>query len=304
MGQRAPADADHGRPRRTSRRRWSARSARPPSRPAPATSCLVGIGVGSPGDVDDAPAPSRSARNLPDWDGPFPLARRAAERARAPRSALGNDVQVATDAEFALGAGRAYTLAARRLLGHRRRRRRSCSTASRGRARRPGEIGHIVVQHRRAALPLRAARLPRGIRRPRRAWSGARASSPHRASRPSSSRSWRSAARDRLSSGVWARALDAGDPLAHRLIGEAIEALGAGVASAVNLLDVEAVVIGGGMGVRLGEPYAQRIERAMMPHLFADSAPARRPCRRARRPRRRDRRLAARQPLAARTRRR
>ena len=41
----------------------------------------------------------------------------------------------------------------------------------------------------------------------------------------------------------------------------------------MNLLGVDVVVIGGGMGVRLGEPYAQRIERAMMPHLFADSSP-------------------------------
>ena len=79
--------------------------------------------------------------------------------------------------------------------------------------------------------------------------------------------------RDRLSSGVWARALEADDQLAQRLVAEAIEALGAGVASACNLLGVEVVVIGGGMGVRLGEPYARRIESAMMPHLFADDNP-------------------------------
>ncbi len=49
--------------------------------------------------------------------------------------------------------------------------------------------------------------------------------------------------------------------------------MGAGVASALNVLDVEAVVIGGGMGVRFGEPYARRIEAAMMPHLFASANP-------------------------------
>ena len=27
------------------------------------------------------------------------------------------------------------------------------------------------------------------------------------------------------------------------------------------------------MGVRLGEPFARRIEAAMMPHLFADDSP-------------------------------
>ena len=79
--------------------------------------------------------------------------------------------------------------------------------------------------------------------------------------------------RDRLTSGVWARALEAEDPVATELIDEAIKALGAGIASAMNLLDVEAVTIGGGMGVRLGEPYVDRIRSAMHPHLFVDTDP-------------------------------
>ena len=61
--------------------------------------------------------------------------------------------------------------------------------------------------------------------------------------------------------------------MAASLVDEAVEALGAGVASAVNLLDVEAVVIGGGMGLRMGKPYVRRIEAAMTPHLFNDSDP-------------------------------
>jgi glucokinase len=79
--------------------------------------------------------------------------------------------------------------------------------------------------------------------------------------------------RDRLTSGVWARALKAEDEVASKLIHQAVKALGAGVASCVNVLDVEAVVVGGGMGVRLGEPYVKRIRDAMMPHLFVDSNP-------------------------------
>ena len=79
--------------------------------------------------------------------------------------------------------------------------------------------------------------------------------------------------RDRLTSGVWARALEHDDRLAHKLIDEAVEALGAGVASALNVLDVEAVIVGGGLGLRLGEPYCRRIEKAMMPHLFASDDP-------------------------------
>jgi glucokinase len=79
--------------------------------------------------------------------------------------------------------------------------------------------------------------------------------------------------RTRLTSGIWARALDADDKMAHEIIDEAVEAIGCAVASALNVLDVEAVVIGGGLGIRLGEPYAERIEKAMMPHLFADERP-------------------------------
>ena len=79
--------------------------------------------------------------------------------------------------------------------------------------------------------------------------------------------------RTRLTSGIWARALEHEDKLATQLIERAVGALGAGIASVVNVLDVEAVIIGGGLGVRLGRPYAKRIAEAMLPHLFADYRP-------------------------------
>jgi glucokinase len=79
--------------------------------------------------------------------------------------------------------------------------------------------------------------------------------------------------RERLTSGVWAKAVERDDDVAVRLIDDAVEALGVAVASACNILDVDAVIIGGGMGVRFGEPYARRIEEAMMPHLFHDDLP-------------------------------
>jgi glucokinase len=79
--------------------------------------------------------------------------------------------------------------------------------------------------------------------------------------------------RDRLTSGIWSRAIDRGDELAERLVDEAVEALGSGVAAACNVLDPDAVIIGGGLGVRFGEPYARRISDAMMPHLFHDDDP-------------------------------
>ena len=79
--------------------------------------------------------------------------------------------------------------------------------------------------------------------------------------------------RTRLTSGVWARALDREDALAQRLMERAVRALGAGVASTLNVLDVEAVIIGGGLGLRLGQPYVEKLREAMMPHLFASERP-------------------------------
>jgi glucokinase len=79
--------------------------------------------------------------------------------------------------------------------------------------------------------------------------------------------------RTRLTSAIWAHALDHHDNLATKLIERALKALGAGVASAINLLDVPAVIIGGGLGVRFGQPFADRIAQAMQPHLFNDTHP-------------------------------
>ena len=59
--------------------------------------------------------------------------------------------------------------------------------------------------------------------------------------------------RDALTSGVWLRALEAKDAVARELLDEAVGALGVAIGSAVTLLDVEAVVVGGGFGERLGE---------------------------------------------------
>ena len=57
------------------------------------------------------------------------------------------------------------------------------------------------------------------------------------------------------------------------MLDRAVTALGAGIASAQNLLDVEGIIIGGGLGVRLGHPFAKRIAEAMRPHLFNDEHP-------------------------------
>jgi glucokinase len=232
---------------------------------------LDGVGVGSPGIVDTRRGIVTSARNLPDWEGSFPLAGALSE-SLGTRVRIENDVQVATDAEFHLGAGRDY----RSMLGV------FWGTGvgggiilkgkpwlGRGGA---GEIGHVVVK-------LGGARCPCGRRGCMEAYAGRKALEERARRRVEKGvktdlfKIMEKRGRDRLTSGVWARALEHDDKLAHKLIDQAVEALGAGVASALNVLDVEAVIIGGGLGLRLGEPYRRRIERAMMPHLFASDDP-------------------------------
>jgi glucokinase len=235
------------------------------------TDALAGVGVGSPGDVDASAGTVTSARNLPGWEGEFALGA-ALQEALGTRAHLGNDVQVATDAEFELGAGRPY----RSLLGV------FWGTGvgggivldgtpwtGRGAA---GEIGHVVVR-------IGGERCGCGRLGCMEAYAG-RASMERRARRAHKKgaktdlfKIMEERGRTRLMSGIWDRALKRKDPLAVKLVDDAIEALGAGVASVQNVLDVEAIVIGGGLGVRLGEPYAERIAEAMVPHLFNDPHP-------------------------------
>jgi glucokinase len=77
----------------------------------------------------------------------------------------------------------------------------------------------------------------------------------------------------RLTSGIWERALDHEDKLAEELVERAVEALGTGVASAVNLLDVEAVILGGGLGIRFGERLMEPLMEEMNQHLFVNERP-------------------------------
>jgi glucokinase len=232
---------------------------------------LVGVGVGSPGVIDVEAGTVSTARNLPGWSGSFPLVQTLSDQLGVPVF-VGNDVQVATEAEFRLGAGKPYksilgvfwgtgvgggiVLANKPWIG-------------RGGA---GEIGHMVVKingalctcGRHGCLEAYAGRGSMEARARRRHEKG---------TKTDLFKLMEDRGRTRLTSGIWARALERGDKLATEIIDEAVEALGAGVASAMNLLDVEAVVIGGGLGVRFGQPMADRIAKAMHPHLFNDEHP-------------------------------
>ncbi|MCW3018106.1 MAG: hypothetical protein JWN10_414 [Solirubrobacterales bacterium] len=231
---------------------------------------LAGVGVGSPGTIEDGNV--TSARNLPGWEGTFPLAS-TLESALGCRVVVGNDVQVATDAEFKLGAGRLYSsllgvfwgtgVGGGLILDGR-------PWTGRGGA---GEIGHVVVE-------IDGARCTCGRKGCMEAYAGRASMEAYvrhlheeKGRKTDLFKLMKEHNRTRVTSGIWERALEHGDKLAIQTIDRAIEALGAGVASVVNVLDVEGVVIGGGLGVRLGHPYVKRISEAMQPHLFHDTHP-------------------------------
>jgi glucokinase len=71
--------------------------------------------------------------------------------------------------------------------------------------------------------------------------------------------------KDRLTSSVWEKALDDGDALATELFDEAIDAVAIGIASVINLLDLDRVVLGGGIAEKLGEGLADRVAQATRP---------------------------------------
>jgi len=235
------------------------------------TDSLAGIGVGSPGDTDEATGSVSNALNLPGWEGTYPLGPRLSEALGAP-VLIGNDVDVATTAEFKLGAGRPY----RSMLGV------FWGTGvggglvldgepwtGRGAA---GEIGHMVIKRG-------GARCPCGRRGCMEAYAG-RAAMEAKARRDYSDGAktdlfeiMAKRDRERLTSSIWERALRADDPMATKLVDRAVKAIAAAAASAVNLLDVDAVIIGGGLGLRLGETYVKRIRKRMSKHLFVDENP-------------------------------
>jgi glucokinase len=229
---------------------------------------LAGVGVGSPGDADGKTGIVSGARNLPGWGGSFPLGETLAQALGA-EVRIGNDVQVAVEGEYQLGSGRRYSsllgvwwgtgvgggivLDGKPWLG-------------RGAA---GEIGHIVVKRG-------GAKCPCGRKGCMEAYAG-RAAMEAEARRQHEDghktdlfKLMHKHGKPRLTSGIWERALDHGDHLAEKLIDRAIEALGTGVASACNVLDVEAVVIGGGLGERLGDAYMDALREEMGKHLFVN----------------------------------
>ncbi|MEY2567719.1 MAG: glucokinase [Actinomycetota bacterium] len=236
------------------------------------TSDLAAVGVGAPGVVDVASGTVQRAPNLHGWVDPFALGPAISEALGGVRVEVDNDVNVGTIAEHRVGAGRG----ARDMLGV------FVGTGvggglvldgelRRGQTGLAGEIGHVIVdQHGRQCGC--------GGRGHLEAYAG-------RASMERRARDLEAEGRDtalvdlapakRMTSGVFAKALATGDAVTIELLDDAVGALGVAIASAVTLLDLQLVVIGGGLADRLGPTFVGRIEQATRSRLFGESSPLR-----------------------------
>src|ERR1700753_232653 len=225
---------------------------------------LAGVGVGSPGDVDEKAGTVSTARNLPDWEGSFPLGE-ALEKDLGTKVRIGNDVQVATEAEYHLGAAQGYDsligvfwgtgVGGGLILGGK-------PWLGRGAA---GGVGHLGGKRgRRGCMEAYAGRKAMEEEAKRRHDDG---------DKTDLFKLMEKHEKPRLTSSIWGRAIDHDDKVATELIDRAIEALGTGVASAINLLDPELIVIGGGLGLRFGERYMDALLEEMRKHVFFETMP-------------------------------
>ncbi len=236
---------------------------------------LDGVGIGSAGTVSPAAGVVLEAGNLSGFERPVPLARLVADALALdpPMVRLENDVNAATLAEYRTGAGRGLDsllavfagtgVGGAVVLGGRLHR------GARGAA---GELGHAVVV-------MGGERCPCGRRGCTEAYAG----------RTPMERAVRTAVeagratelpaiqarlgRARLTTDVLAEGLAVGDALAAELVELAARALGTAIASACNLLDVQGVLLGGGLTDGLGDPFVRLVERAITPQLLANEPP-------------------------------
>ncbi len=223
------------------------------------------VGIGTPGVVIDGTV--GSSANVPGFDERFDLAGALREPLGRPVR-VANDVTAAAVGEHRLGGGRGSDS----LL---------CVFAGTGVGGglildgRPfegvhggaGELGHVIVRQGGAVCPC-------GRRGCVEAYAGRRAMELTAERRHATGTPtilfdvMAEKGKTRATSGVFRTAFESGDLLVADLLQEAAEVLAAGIASSVNLLDLDRVVLGGGLADKLGAPFQRWIEAALQPLLF------------------------------------
>ena len=234
---------------------------------------LAGAGIGTPGTIVGGTV--ANSANVPGFESetPVPLAALVSKALGGARVVIDNDVRVAVLGEQLKGAGRPYKnflgvfvgtgVGGGLVIGGNR-------IEGGGAA---GEIGHTLVKD--------------GGRKCGCGKKGCLEAYAGRARMVETAQKWQAEGRktklfqvmekkgsERATSGVIAAALAKHDPVMEELVDEAVWALGIAIANAQNLLDLEAVIVGGGLGDRLGQPFVDRIADAVRPRLHvAERAP-------------------------------
>jgi glucokinase len=233
---------------------------------------LDAIGVGTPGSVDVSSGHVSKAANIAGFSHDVALGPTVSAAFGNTPVIVDNDVRMAVIGEFRRGAGRPYTdllgvfvgtgVGGGLIL-------QGALRQGRGNA---GEIGHTTVKPggrrcgcgRLGCLEAYAGRMSIEV------------TARHRVSKGQKTKLFEimeRKGRDRVTSSVIADALDQKDRLTTELIDEAVDALGLAIANAQNLLDLQAVIIGGGLGDRLGEPFVRRVRNAMAGSLRVPELP-------------------------------
>lgn len=224
------------------------------------------LGLGTPGVVDHAAGTVGHAPNLNGWGEGVPLRRLLEAALPGSDVRIDNDVNAGLLGEQVAGAARGRTDVLGVFVGTGV----GGGLIVDGRLRRgprgiTGEIGHVTVVPggRRCicgglghleAYAGRAAIEAEAVRR-------------HGAGTPTALVEL--AGGRRMKSGVIARALDAGDAVASELIDEAVMALGLALSSAVTLVDITTVVLGGGVAEKLGRPFVDRVAAEVREHILS-----------------------------------
>ncbi len=226
---------------------------------------IAAVGIGTPGVVVEGTV--GGATNVPGWTERFSLVETLGRLTDLPIR-VANDVNASAAAEHRLGAGRGHDellvvfagtgIGAGLILNGR------LYEGARGGA---GEFGHTIVQVGGAVCPC-------GRRGCIEAYAGRGAMEAQARRAVAAGRAtilfdvMAELERPRATSGVFQEALKRGDELTADLLEGAIDALAAGIASTANLLDVDHVVMGGGLADKLGDWFLLRVQSAMTPQLF------------------------------------
>lgn len=237
------------------------------------TEGIKGVGLGAPGAVDHEAGVVKQAPNLAGWsETDVPLGSLVSKALGGVPVFVENDANVGTLAEHKRGAGRGTSdilgvwvgtgVGGGLILGGKLRR---------GPTGYAGEIGHTVV--------MRGGRLC-GCGHTGHLEAYAGRASMEREARARAAAGTRSMLVDlagdgRMTSKVWADALDARDAVALDLIDGAVSALGVALADAVTLLDLDLMIVGGGLADRLGPTFVGRVEQSAREQIFAHGSPAR-----------------------------